>query len=154
MQTERHLQESVAAPTHQYQTEVEQAAATLHNAVRSTTVPAITAQVEGLQTHLDRLVQCLQTRLTEAGTQAEGRTGEVLTRLTQAHQAQLQGLTQQVQTLATALQHIGSLLQTGTQTAVTTTTLLADGARTANMGVELVLGLLHETETLLRHVGV
>jgi DNA repair exonuclease SbcCD ATPase subunit len=152
--TERHLQESIASATRQHQAEVERAATALHDAIRSTTVPAITAQVESLQTHLDHLVQRLQAKLTEAGTQAQGRTSEVLTRLTQDHHAQLQGLTQQVQTLATALQHIGSLLQTGTVTAVTTTTLLADGARTANMGVELVLGLLRETEDLLRHSGV
>jgi len=105
-----------------------------------------------LQTLLDRMVGRLQARLTEASAQTEGRTNEVLTRLTQDHHAQFQGLTQQVQTLVTALQHIGALLQKGTETAVTTTALLAEGAKDANMGVNLVLGSLRETEELLRHV--
>ena len=97
-------------------------------------------------------MQQLQAKVREAGEQTERQTAEVFTRVTQGHMDQLQGLIDRVQVLTDTMHRLGPLMHTSTQSAVKTTELLIDGARATNTGVEIVIGLLRETEEFLRNM--
>jgi ABC-type transporter Mla subunit MlaD len=151
---EQVLHEQVPATAEQQQTEVGQAVTSLQQLINDTTVPALAEEVTRFQGHLDQVVAKLEAKLAEGGERTASQTQEVIENVVQQQGEQVRVLIERVHTLTETVHNVGSLLQTGADSVVRTTDLLVDGARSTNAGVEVVLGLLRETEELLQRVRI